>query len=191
MSRLDEAIKFAIEAHKGQIRKLRKNPYILHPLEALAIAGGLTTDEDVLCAVVLHDVVEDTDRTLDEIKEMFGERVASLVSYETENKRRYLPAEQTWKLRKTESLARLRESDDIGVKTLWMSDKLANARSFYDSYVEIGDKIWENFNQKDKNEQAWYYKEIYNIMKPYFEKTLAFKEFGAIIAALFGKEILA
>ena len=188
MKKLDEAIKFAVDAHAGQVRKIRNNPYILHPLEAAAIAGTLTKDEDIICAAVLHDVVEDTDGTLDEIRELFGDRVAELVCSETENKRRYLPPEATWKIRKEETLKHLRESNDIGIKTLWMADKLSNVRSFYDAYMEVGDAFWQEFNQKDKNEQAWYYREVYNILKPDFENTLAFKEYAGLIGVLFGKE---
>ena len=189
MSKLDEAIKFAVDAHAGQLRKIRNNPYILHPLEAVAIAGTLTKDEDILCASVLHDVVEDTDRTLDEIKELFGERVAELVSSETENKRRYLPPEATWRVRKEETIKHLKESDDLGIKTLWMADKLSNVRSFYDAYMDVGPAFWNNFNQKDIKEQAWYYGEIYKILKPHFKDTLAFKEYEGLIGVLFGKEI--
>ena len=188
MSKLDEAIKFAVEAHSGQLRKIKNTPYILHPLEAASIASSLTKDEDIICAAVLHDVVEDTDRTIDEIRELFGDRVAELVDSETENKRRYLPPEATWKVRKEETLNHLRETKDIGVKTLWMADKLSNARSFFDAYTKIGDALWQEFNQKDKNEQAWYYREIEKILWPDFKDTLAFMEYSQLIIALFGKE---
>ncbi len=189
MSKISEAIKFAADAHEGQLRKLSNTPYILHPLEAMAIAGSLTNDEDIMCAAVLHDVVEDTDRTIEEVKELFGDRIAELVSSETENKRRYLPPDATWKIRKMETLAHLEETDDIGVKTLWMADKLSNVRSFYIAYSIVGDELWKAFNQKDKREQAWYYKEIYRILKPYFKETLVFKEYEGLIGAIFGKEI--
>lgn len=189
MEKINDAIKFATDAHSGQFRKLGGLPYILHPLEVMAIAGTLTKDEDVMCAAALHDTVEDTNVTNDEIKERFGQRVAMLVSYETENKRRELPAEQTWKIRKVESIKHLEESNDIGVKILWLADKLSNVRSFYRSYITTGDAIWSNFNQKDKKEQAWYYREIYRILKPSFHNTLEFLEFEGLIKALFGKEV--
>ncbi len=191
MSKLDDAVRFALEAHSGQIRKLSKNPYILHPLEAMTICATLTTDEDVLCASVLHDVVEDGNRSLEEVKDKFGTRVAELVSTETENKRRELPPDLTWRLRKEETLAMLNDSQDIGVKIMWMGDKLSNVRSFYDAYLKQGDEFWNVFHQKDKKEQAWYYREIYKALKPHFENTLVFKEFEQILFALFGKgEIL-
>ena len=87
MTKLDHAIKFATDAHAGQKRKMTNTPYILHPLEAAAIVASITTDEDVICAAVLHDTVEDTDVKAETIRSEFGDRVAELVSAETENKR--------------------------------------------------------------------------------------------------------
>lgn len=55
---LNKAIVYAVKAHNGQVRKGTQVPYILHPLEAASIVGTLTTDEEVIAAAVLHDVVE-------------------------------------------------------------------------------------------------------------------------------------
>ena len=190
MSKLDDAIRFATEAHSGQHRKIKNLPYIVHPLEALTICASLTNDEDVMCAAVLHDVVEDTTRTIEEIEDKFGTKVAMLVGSETEDKRRDLPPNLTWRIRKEETLERLKTSNDIGVKAMWMADKLSNVRSFYSAYLVQGDSFWNLFHQKDKKEQAWFYKEIYKALKPYFENTLAFKEYTQILIELFGKEIV-
>ena len=54
---LNKAIVYAVKAHNGQVRKGTQVPYILHPLEAASIVGTLTTDEEVIAAAVLHDVV--------------------------------------------------------------------------------------------------------------------------------------
>ena len=59
----------------------------------------MTTDDEILAAAVLHDVVEDTNTTVEQVKELFGDRVAHLVASESENKRENLPAESTWKIR--------------------------------------------------------------------------------------------
>ena len=89
---LNKGIVFATEAHTGQLRKSSNIPYILHPLEAAAIVGTMTTDDEILAAAVLHDVVEDTDTTVEQVKELFGNRAARLVASESENKRENLPA---------------------------------------------------------------------------------------------------
>ena len=88
MTLFEEAVMFAVQAHSGMRRKKEEIPYILHPLEVATITSSMTTDERVLAAAVLHDTVEDTPVTIEEITEKFGKRVAELVSSETENKRK-------------------------------------------------------------------------------------------------------
>ena len=127
---LDRAIIFATEAHKGQFRKGTQIPYILHPMEAAAIVSTMTTDSEIIAGAVLHDVVEDTDTTMDDIQEMFGDTLDHL---------------------KTASL---------DVKMITLGDKLSNIRSIYHDYNTIGDALWQRFNQKDKNEHYWYYQSI-------------------------------
>ena len=93
---LEDAIKFAADAHAGVKRKGKNRAYILHPLEAMIIAASLTEDEEVLAAAVLHDTVEDTAVTKEQLEQTFGSRVANLVAAESENKREDTPAEETW-----------------------------------------------------------------------------------------------
>ena len=69
MDIFDEAVRFAVEKHSGQTRKMSAAPYVLHPLEVASIVGTMTDDKETLAAAVLHDTVEDTDATLDEIRE--------------------------------------------------------------------------------------------------------------------------
>ena len=104
MELVSKAIVFAAEAHDGMRRKKSDAPYILHPMEAAVIVGTMTDDQNLIAAAALHDVVEDTDITIDEIGEKFGPRVKALVSSETENKRPELPSADTWRIRKEETL---------------------------------------------------------------------------------------
>ena len=104
---LDKAITFATKVHEGQLRKGTEIPYILHPLEAAAIVGTMTTDDEIISGAVLHDVVEDTDTTVEQIRGLFGDRVAELVASESEDKRENLSAQSTWKIRKQETLNHL------------------------------------------------------------------------------------
>lgn len=160
MSKLDDALRFAIEAHAGMRRKGDDVPYILHPLEVVTIAASLTSDEDVLCAAALHDVVEDTPHTTEELREAFGPRVAELVAAETEDKRHGRSAEQTWLTRKRESIAELRATDDCGVRVIWLADKLSNMRSFIRLRRARGAAMWDRFHQQDPAMQAWYYRQV-------------------------------
>ena len=93
---LDEAILFATKAHEGQFRKGTKKPYIVHPLEVKDIVMTMTEDEEIICAAVLHDTIEDCKDVSEEtIRIQFGERVAKMVAGESEDKTR------TWEERKS------------------------------------------------------------------------------------------
>ena len=184
---LDNAIEYAIKAHAGQSRKAQGAPYILHPMEAAVIAGGLTGDEEVLAAAVLHDVVEDTEATLTQIEKTFGSRVAFLVASETEDKRRGTPPEESWKVRKEESVAALRKTTDEGVKIVWLADKLSNIRSIRAGVKEEGPSFFEHFNQKDPKMHEWYYREILDALSS-LSGSAAYEEFGRLIDEVFGAE---
>ena len=83
MSKVDDAMVFATKAHEGQFRKGTRRPYIVHPIEVADIVSGMTKDEDVICAAVLHGTIEDCKGvTKDVLKLQFGERVADMVGQE-------------------------------------------------------------------------------------------------------------
>ena len=187
MELVSRAIMFATSAHDGMRRKKTDTPYILHPLEAAVIVGTMTSDQEVIAAAVLHDVVEDTSITMQEVEEKFGERVKALVLSETEEKRPDIPAHLSWRIRKEETLEVLKNATDIGVLMIWLGDKLANIRSIYRELQIVGDNLWQKFNQKDVKQHAWYY---YNIVK-YTERlnhTSAWLEFKTLVEMVFGKE---
>ena len=77
--RLKQAIEVATQAHEGQLRKSGE-PYITHPLAVMKLLQEWNMDEDTVIAGVLHDTVEDTPLTLQEIEDQFGKDVAFLVS---------------------------------------------------------------------------------------------------------------
>lgn len=177
MNKLEEAIIYATLLHQGKMRKLRGNPYILHPLEVAQIISTITDDVDVITAGVLHDVVEDTDGTLPEIRRRFGDRVAQLVEAETENKYPGEDSSSSWKKRKEESLRDLRSTTDRDVKILWLADKLSNIRSLAGNYSELGDNIWSTFHQTDPELHCWYYTKVAEYVELELNRTGAYKEF--------------
>ncbi len=187
MELVSEAIIFATKAHDGMRRKKADVPYILHPMEAATIVGSMTSNQEVIAASALHDVVEDAGVSIEEIEEHFGKRVAELVASETENKRKNLPAESTWKVRKEEALCILKDTKDMEVKMLYLGDKLANVRSIYYIWKQEGHAMWKDFNQKDPAQQAWYYRSIADSVKE-LSSTLAWQEFNELINTIF-KEV--
>ena len=186
MELVSEAIAFAVKAHDGMRRKKSEAPYILHPMEAAVIVGTMTDDQNLIAAAVLHDVVEDAGITLEEIKEKFGQRVWELVRSETEDKREELPPAQTWRIRKEESLAVLKNAEDIAVLMVWLGDKLANMRAICRDFKVEGVQMWQKFNQKDVNEQAWYYRSIVNLTER-LSDTSAWIEYKTLTEFVFGK----
>lgn len=184
MDIFEEALLFATEKHSGQIRRMADTPYILHPVEVAAIVSTMTEDREVLAAAVLHDTVEDTDTTLEEIREKFGKRVSLLVMTETEDKREDKPPAETWELRKEETLLILENTKNIYVKMMWLGDKLSNMRSFARAYRKKGDELWQEFNQKDPAKQAWYYKSIIKGLSELKDYD-AYLEFEALVKYVF------
>ncbi len=177
MNKIEEAIIYATKMHQGKVRKFTNTPYILHPLEVAQILSTMTKDEDVITAGILHDIVEDTEGTLQDLENLFGKRVAELVDSESENKYPGEDKRATWKRRKEESILVLKNSTDIGVKQLWLADKLANIRSLAGIYSEQGEAMWQVLNQSDPAMHCWYYKSIGETVELSLNKTGAFKEF--------------
>ena len=163
MTLFEDALRFAQEAHAGMSRKGEGLPFILHPMEAAVICASMSSDQELLAAALLHDTVEDTDVTLEQIEARFGPRVALLVASETEEKHPELPPEESWSTRKQSSLERLRHPADPAVKLLWIGDKLANIRSFRRDWRRRGNQVWQALHQKDPGRQAWYYRSILSL----------------------------
>ncbi len=185
MNIVDEAAHFAVDCHSGQVRKMHNVPFVLHPMEVAAIAATMTEERETIAAALLHDVPEDCGVGLDEIRARFGDRVAYLVECETEDKMRERPAGETWKERKEKSLVKLIESSDRQEKILWLSDKLANARSFSREYDVSGDGVWNHLHNNDKTAQEWYYRTVADAVSE-LSDTAAYKEYVTILDKLFG-----
>lgn len=184
MDILDKAIIFAVKAHSGDVRKGTETPYIVHPMEAAAIVATMTNDREVMAGAVLHDVVEDTEFSIKDIKREFGDYVAALVGAESEDKREDLPAEETWKIRKQETIEHLKQAS-LEEKMITLGDKLSNIRAMYRDYLAVGDRLWERFNQKDKNEHAWYYRSIVGALAE-LEEYSAYREYLELVGKMFG-----
>lgn len=184
MDVFEKALIFAVERHSGQVRKAAKSPYILHPIEAASIVGTLTSDREILAAAALHDTVEDTDTTIEEIEAEFGRRVALLVMSETEDKMEDRPAAETWEARKEVTLITLEHTREPGVRMMWLGDKLSNVRSFARLHREKGDAMWQMFNQKDPVKQEWYYRRILAALSS-LKDTDAYRELESLVDEIF------
>ncbi len=183
---VDKAIVFATNAHHGTERRGKGFPYIVHPLEALSIVATMTSEPDLLAAAVLHDTIEDTEVTFEQIKEEFGEHVAWLVSNETDVKTNSNGEKLPWKERKERDMINLLNSTRE-VKIVAMGDKLSNMRAIARDYLQNGDAIWQIFRVKDKATHAWRFRGLRDAFSE-LSDTFAYKEFSDLVEIVFGSE---
>ncbi len=168
---LNQAIIFATQRHAGQVRKGTDIPYIVHPLETMLILSNMQADLNLQIAGLLHDTVEDTDTTIEEIAALFGDDVAALVNHHSEDK------SKSWAERKTTAIQALKTADER-IKMLVLADKLSNLRSIARDYAALSDGVWERFNAP-KEKQAWYYNGMLDALsdlQQYTETMDAYKE---------------
>ena len=182
---LDRAIIFAVQAHAGTERRGKGFPYIVHPMEAVSIVATLTSDQELLSAAVLHDVVEDTDVTLDQIRDAFGERVADLVSCESDIRPEGLSGEDSWYVRKRAAIERLAAAPR-DAKIVALGDKLSNMRAIARDYAAYGEKTWALFHIQDPAAHAWHYRGLLSALSD-LEGTFAYDEFARLVTQVFGK----
>ena len=177
----DRAARLAIDAHSGTERRAKGFPYIIHPMEAAAIVSTITRDQELLAAAVLHDVVEDTDVTVEQIRNLFGDRVATLVQHETAPDDKNL----SWRQKKQIQLDQLAMADRDS-KIVAIGDKLSNIRGITNDYRLVGDKVWTRFHAPGgKKDIEWYYRGIATALFELSE-TLPFQEFLTLLDQTFG-----
>lgn len=180
---LDKAISYALNAHAGTERRGKGFPYIVHPMEAVAIVATITTDQDLLAAAALHDVIEDTPVSADDIKETFGDRIASLVAAETDNNIAGKSESESWQERKQAAINRL-ASASRDAKIVAMGDKLSNMRAIALDYETLGDSLWERFHVSDPAMHAWHYRGLASALSE-LSDTAAYREFVSLIDKTF------
>lgn len=152
------AAEFAIDAHMGQCRKNADIPYVSHLFEVAEIMLVNNLGEDMVIAGLLHDVMEDTSKTSEDIEALFspskGREIVKIILADTENDKN-----MPWKERKLETINFLKKTKSKKGMLLICADKISNLRSFQRSLKCEGDSIWEKFNAS-KDEQHWYYETI-------------------------------
>lgn len=176
---INKALEVAISAHKDQFRKGSKIPYIIHPMEAGAIAASLSLksnqiDEEVVAAAILHDVIEDTDLSYKDLSNKFSEKVLNLIRLQSEDK------SKVWQARKEATIAALKSNNDVNFEIVTLADKLSNLRAIHRDYQVLGDELWKRFNVQDKSKHKWYYTAIAKNIKQ-LENTREFIEYKNLL----------
>jgi len=152
-----QAINFAARAHSGQYRKGTRIPYLIHPLNVAKTLIALDCPEPVIIAGILHDTIEDTRITREDIAAAFGMEIAALVVAVSEPNR----SDLIWENRKAHTLQQLRMASPEHL-SLSLADKLDNIRSIREDYANHGERLWKRFN-RPKEKQCWYYESLAKI----------------------------
>ena len=180
---LDRAIVFAVHAHAGTERRGKGFPYIVHPMEAVEIVATMTNDQELLAAAALHDTVEDTDTTVEQIRAAFGNRVAEIVAMESDEPLQESDSTENWRARKQAAIDRLATASRDS-KMVALGDKLSNMRAIARDYAIQGDKLWNLFHSKDRKDHEWHYRELATSLRE-LQDTIAYKEFEQLLNQVF------
>ncbi len=181
----EKALAFAARAHAGQTRKGKETPYILHPCEAAQIVSSMTDDEELWCAALLHDVIEDCNVSYETICEQFGTRIADLVRNETHEESEDPDPMKRWKSAKRSTVDKIRNGSR-DEKIVALGDKLSNIRDIERDYLLLGDDLWSRFSVKDPYAHKWYYAELVKALRD-LSGTPAYEEFRTICRKVFSK----
>lgn len=157
--RLNQAANFAAVAHRNQVRKSKETPYIIHPLMVGTLLADAGCSVDVIISGYLHDTIEDTPVTAEEIQTEFGEAVLHIVEGCSEPDK-----SAEWEDRKQHTIDFLREEASMDVCMVTCADKLHNIRSMVLDYQEEGETMWNRFN-RGQAKQEWYYTNLVKVLR--------------------------
>jgi guanosine-3',5'-bis(diphosphate) 3'-pyrophosphohydrolase len=152
---LERALRWAAVCHLGQERRGSRAPYVEHVAAVALILDRVGFAEDVVIAGLLHDVVEDTDATLDDVRARFGASVAEIVAYCSEVKTDAQGRKRPWIDRKRDHLASLADAP-IAARGVILADKLHNLVSIACD-LRDGLPVWSLFHA-ERSRVLWYYR---------------------------------
>jgi len=179
---IDLAIELTMKAHQNQVRKGTDIPYITHPMAVGIILAKAGCSDEVIIAGILHDSVEDTSLTLDDLSDTFGEKVAMIVKGVSEQDKS-LP----WEERKRHTRDFLKEASPQ-VKFVALADKLNNIRAIATDYEEIGEAIWDRFN-RGRDAQKGYYQSLVQVLRDDSAGEayqILYSQFAQVVSEVFG-----
>lgn len=145
----EKAVAFAARAHAGQTRKGDGIPYIVHPFIVASMLREQGCSLNAIIAGLLHDTIEDTDVSIDDIQRTFGTAVAGIVAACTEPDKT-----APWEERKEHSIQVIKTAS-LDAKYVACADKLHNLRSLIAAHNVQGDKVWSRFS-RGFEDQKWY-----------------------------------
>jgi guanosine-3',5'-bis(diphosphate) 3'-pyrophosphohydrolase len=164
MNLYETALKVAVKAHAGQVRKHDSIPYVYHPIMVARFVEQAGFHERVVAAALVHDVLEDTDVTEAELRQQLGDNVVNIVTAVSEDKG--LP----WEERKEQYV----KSVVAGGEDVWavsVADKIHNAQDLVQFHQAVGRDAWNVFNH-GKEKKIWFEKLLYTELEKVWKHQL-------------------
>ena len=178
--RLEYAIYFATKAHKGQKRKTEDVDMIYHPIIVASILQREGYDEDTVIAGVLHDVVEDTKYSFDDIEKLFGKKVRDYV-YDASEPDKSLE----WEERKRHTINHIKNAP-LESKLIVACDKISNLQDVYEFMKKNPNESPFANLKRGYDKQKWYYTSVYNAcIENEDENNNIFKRYNDILKKVF------
>jgi (p)ppGpp synthase/HD superfamily hydrolase len=187
MNKIQRALNKAYELHTG-FRKGTNISYFVHILDVTKYLMYETNNEDIICAGILHDTLEDTSYTKDELINDFGLTVYNLVKFSTEDgntlNKTSIEMKNSWKKRKLESINKLKDAsfEELLVYTV---DKLSNITSISEDLIIDKENYWDRFNAS-REEIKWYYYSILSKIELKLKNTRVLHIFRKRVLEVFG-----
>jgi (p)ppGpp synthase/HD superfamily hydrolase len=156
-------MRFALNAHEGQVRKGTRIPYASHLLAVAGIVLDYGGDNDEAIAALLHDCIEDCGVSPKRIQKLFGRKVMEVVVASSDSMERDPSRKPPWRTRKESYLEHLRTASG-SVLLVSAADKLHNAQSILKGYRRHGEDLWKRFHAT-KSDTFWYYDSLVKIIR--------------------------
>lgn len=161
---VERATQVAVRAHKDQVRKTDNSPYVAHPLMVARMLDRAGYRDEVVAAAIVHDVLEDTDVTKEELTEQLGDEVVQIVLAVSEDKS--LPWEERKQLYVDTVAA---ASEDAAMVSL--ADKIHNMESLIAGHAKLGPDIWKSFS-RGKERKLWFEKLLLSKLSEKYQNEL-------------------
>lgn len=176
---INNAIGFTVKAHQGQVRKGTDMPYIKHPMHVGMLLTQIGAEDEVVIAGILHDVLEDTSVTPDEIRTEFGEKVLDLINGASEPDKSL-----SWRERKEHTIHYLKTAPR-DVQLISLCDKYSNLSDMAKDLMKEGPGFWHRFNA-GVGEQKWYYESLVQALNGVRDIELH-RKFSDLVNTVFGE----
>jgi hypothetical protein len=151
----EEALRLAARAHRAQVRKGTDLPYIAHPVHVSAILQRYGFPREAVIAGLLHDVVEDQDVAVDEVRAQFGAQVAEIVDALSERRSDGQGGVRPWHVRKAEAVEKIRRAS-VSSAAVKAADVLHNAQSILYDVRREGPGVWQRFTRGPEELLGYY-----------------------------------